>query len=722
MYARRTSRGGFTLVEILVATALTLLMMGLVVTVFALVSDNVTGSRATVEMSEQLRTVADQLQMDLEGVTVITKPPRDPANDEGYLEYIEGVIGPVMPAQSICFTNTDTLDNPTLLPGRDGNVDPDTTVGDIDDVLMFTTRALSKPFLGRSPAGPISSDVAEVCYFLRGRTLYRRALLVMPNADALIDRQIAEGEVPDMLPLGPGQEDDPRLSPGFYAKYDISVRQEGGYFDRRPQVLGLTTTTPERLVPNTLGDLTKRENRYGHQPYAFPHDARFWGRLGLPTLGECSHWVDVPTDGADVDGDGINDDDDGDLDETDPDGKYYTWPFPWQRYPTAHPSTPHFDAVDAWYYWSSAAPVSPVTAECGLTNTDPNYPVPTRHFQILVVPQINRANSGSPGIPLVLNGSNTDNDPPAYTAGSPSSRGVFVELTEGQRATWFPPRPGSRPFDAWQNPHPWRSAGGALELAADTGGVVAYSSHVVGSGGQNYTTQNDRMNEDVILNNVLSFDVKAWDPNAPVFAASTTTGTTTQTTVVLPGDVNYLPNYLRPFVDGVGASPVAFGAYVDLNYMCRATVDTLPSPDALDKYTVIVGDALRPHFGGPGEVKSLVHGLLRVPFVAGTWGTPLVPADRLAAVYDTWSNHYEHDGVDQDGDATPAVNNVYGNVDEGRNGLDDDGDGPVDDEDEWEAPPPYPHPLRGIQIKIRVFEPTSRQIREVTIVEEFADR
>src|SRR5262249_31693433 len=60
---------------------------------------------------------------------------------------------------------------------------------------------------------------------------------------------------------------------------------------------------PVRLVTNSLGDLAKRENRYGHWPrYAsdakegYPHDARIWGKpsgqlwgtLGLPTLRESS--------------------------------------------------------------------------------------------------------------------------------------------------------------------------------------------------------------------------------------------------------------------------------------------------------------------------------------------------------------------------------------------------------------------------------------------------
>jgi hypothetical protein len=80
-------------------------------------------------------------------------------------------------------------------------------------------------------------------------------------------------------------------------------------------------------------------------------------------------------------------------------------------------------------------------------------------------------------------------------------------------------------------------------------------------------------------------------------------------------------------------------------------------------------------------------------------------------------------------------------MDEGANGIDDAGNGQDDDNDgyfdesdetvkngavddviEQEAPAPYPVPLRGIQIRIRVFEPESRQIREMTIVQDFVTK
>jgi hypothetical protein len=77
-----------------------------------------------------------------------------------------------------------------------------------------------------------------------------------------------------------------------------------------------------------------------------------------------------------------------------------------------------------------------------------------------------------------------------------------------------------------------------------------------------------------------------------------------------------------------------------------------------------------------------------------------------SVTYDTWSYHYETDGIDQDG--------LYG-IDQGTNGLDDDGANGTDDTLEREAPPPYDVPLRGIQVKLRVYEPDTRQIREATV-------
>ena len=94
--------------------------------------------------------------------------------------------------------------------------------------------------------------------------------------------------------------------------------------------------------------------------------------------------------------------------------------------------------------------------------------------------------------------------------------------------------------------------------------------------------------------------------------------------------------------------------------------------------------------------------------------TPPIFAPR---VYDTWSTHYESAGLlNLDPGTYPPGRSTNGFDDPGNSGATN---GLVDDNDEKITSPPYPAPLRGIQVKIRVFEPDSRQIREVTIVQDF---
>jgi type II secretory pathway component PulJ len=238
---------GYTLVEILVATTLSLMLLGAVITIFANVSQSVGESRSMLEAAEQLRLASTRLQQDLAGVTVTMNPPRNPANNEGYFEYIEGPI--------TATTASSVAQNTNATPAT-----PDTTVGDFDDILMFTTRSTGQPFVGKvpttvNPTGAIQSDVAEVAWFVRGRTLHRHVLLVAPAANLA-------GAVPA----------------GFYANYDISARVQGG-----------------TVVANTLGDLTRRECRFAHVG-SFPYDVGAswrWTAGGytfptLPTLNECS--------------------------------------------------------------------------------------------------------------------------------------------------------------------------------------------------------------------------------------------------------------------------------------------------------------------------------------------------------------------------------------------------------------------------------------------------
>ncbi|TSA02782.1 MAG: hypothetical protein D4R77_12130, partial [Planctomycetaceae bacterium] len=54
-------------------------------------------------------------------------------------------------------------------------------------------------------------------------------------------------------------------------------------------------------------------------------------------------------------------------------------------------------------------------------------------------------------------------------------------------------------------------------------------------------------------------------------------------------------------------------------------------------------------------------------------------------------------------------------VDQGTDGFDNNSNNLVDEAAERETSPPYPVPLRGIEIRIRCYEPSSRQVRQVTV-------
>lgn len=201
---------------------------------------------------------------------------------------------------------------------------------------------------------------------------------------------------------------------------------------------------------------------------------------------------------------------------------------------------------------------------------------------------------------------------------------------------------------------------------------------------------NDRQGEDVMLSNVLAFDVRVFDPGAPLFDY--------QGTIVEPTADNIFSPAIQAALSGPPAGAlVGFGAYVDLGWDndSGGVQNNIPDYD----YT----DARFSFANPPQPLFQQAHRLGWHPRNPTAFrGNP--------AVYDTWSYHYEHDGLDQDND---------GSFDEGANGLDDDGANGVDDVLERETSPPYPVPLRGMQVILRIYEPDTRQIREATVTRSF---
>jgi prepilin-type N-terminal cleavage/methylation domain-containing protein len=240
------NRRGMTLVEMLVAMTATLVLMAAVAQAFGVFGLAISGSRAVLELDARMRTAAWRLRSDLAGATARLVPPLSPESGEGYFEIIEGVA-----------TDGDAAHNATVGPA------------DHDDVLLFTTRSNDAPFIGRQPTdtktadlmiGNFESTQAEVAWFARATpgtsnpltyTLYRRQLLVMGYV----------GTSPFHSGIGSNNAMKWDAAKKSWAEYfdlplDVSVRRE--WWSSEPP-------SPQTgLFPNTLADLTKRENRFMH--------------------------------------------------------------------------------------------------------------------------------------------------------------------------------------------------------------------------------------------------------------------------------------------------------------------------------------------------------------------------------------------------------------------------------------------------------------------------
>jgi type II secretory pathway component PulJ len=575
--ARFHSPLGYTLVEILVAMTLSLLLLGAVVRMFGNVSQGITDSRAMLESADRLRVVQARLQQDLAGVTVTMIPPRKPENNEGYFEYIEGPTGALTMTDG---TNTFPL-NPAINSDLATTPNRDTTVGDFDDILMFTTRSTGRPFVGRlGGTGTIQSDVAEVAWFVRGRTLYRRVFLVAPGVLSSLD--INHDGILDASELG--------ISPtnivSFYAGYDLSVRP---VWNASNTFLG--------YVPNTLGDLTRRECRYAHLcataagADAFPFSASRW-------CWTCS----LPT-----------------------------------GYKTA---------AGATWVTSVSIPTLPTLKECSSPTKPPGWPA-SQLFGWIAGGTQPPGTAPSSTVPTLTNTTTNPN--------------------------------GS--LDFWTNNVAYRVADNAMTAALGMSDGL-------------------RIADDVILTNVIGFDVKAWDPQAVVIQRTDTTAGTVS--LLFPDDKEYYQAYTH-----YGGTVTVNGHTISYDFASSGACVDVGNP-----WVAIAAGTFSNPKAYPG---SLFAGAGSRVDRANTTNNAF-----LSGVYDTWSTHYESAGA----------NGLTGPAGRGTNGFDDAGNndngtaesapnGVVDDAKEAITSPPYPYPLRGIQVKIRVFEPDSRQVREVTVVQDF---
>jgi hypothetical protein len=224
-----------------------------------------------------------------------------------------------------------------------------------------------------------------------------------------------------------------------------------------------------------------------------------------------------------------------------------------------------------------------------------------------------------------------------------------------------------------------------------------------------YALRGDRTGEDVLTTDLLAFDVKAYDSSAPVIRTSDA-GTTLR-----PGDPGF---GTAEFPLANGSNIVAYGEFVDLNWAGKLGLGYVSELSGVRSN------------GFPTEA-LFKSGLVKVINDPPT--RQQLQFQIFQPSYDTYTNLYESDGVLQ---AELALNvgrglvTITGNanlletwrtsIDAGTDGVDNAGSAPgVDDPSERETSPPFPVDLRGLQISVRLEDPTKKQFKQMSTVKQF---
>lgn len=688
---RPTARA-FTLVEMLVAMAITLVMMAAVVTLFANVSNSVRNRRATMEMSGQIRGVRNVLQQDLQGATCPGLTWQKSESNHGYIELIEGAyregnasnLVDADPSASPPRNWPPTPLNPEIdhatsvlpssnLPFKDATWATDGGgLGDYDDILMLTVRNEHQPFVGRMPTGvrlnktrdaekfdvddstdawgsaSVESPLAEVVWFAVEnpesdsdanrffgepgmRTIYRRTLLIAPW-------------------VNPYRHTDPNTG----ATTDTFTYNNGN-FKAEPGLVRMLPTNI--LVEDAIAAIIAFQDRYDLSVrLEWDYNLGRW-KIMANTLSDLTkrenrfgHYGYLVKSGSN------------------PSKRIY--PFP-------------MVSVGSGYSGSTA---------------DVNF---------VADPEAVRPP-----------GASNDAKAPANIVGTVAVSYTVDPLnyTQSDQSRRY-----SAPPFAYIDKTPSGVPATAQAMLNDDGQVVRVVHGPVPLWGA-------RRGEDVILTDVLAFDLRVFDPAAPMFATRKLPYDSQKglelDVVLAPSDPGWLNAYMSN--DNMVSGSVGFrtssqlnssvvypyvgqGAYVDMGYGydSRYSPPNLPYPS----YAPAFASSAAPWFFTPRALSDV-------------YGNQLAPG---YAVYDTWSFHYENDGVDED---------VDGKIDQGTDGLDSVGryanptppPAPltvndtrlgVDDVGERETVPPYDKPLRGVQLLIRAYERDSRAIRQVRVNQHF---
>ncbi len=599
----QASGRAFTLVEMLVAMALTLILVYAIAHFYAIIGDSVKDGRGMIEMNQQLRAVTQRLKLDFDQLTVPATTWLDEGAAGGYLWIKEGI------ASDSDVNGNDRLDaDDDVVNGIDANgingpdwEEPNVSnlLGDLDDVIGMTIRAGQIPFSGLRPQVFPIPGVASVA-----------------TQDGIV-----VGSTPTV----------PTLTKTANPPRTVSITSQYA------EVVWWTSFSDS----NKNGSWGLDEPRFIHRRQLLIRPDLNVVHAGDPIVGSRPYFCRIPVPSPLSNPQAI-------------------WIYDLQQYCDISIRPVGVNSGYLYFMANSLADLA------------------KRQNRFMHVSSFFDASPGA-GFPyaLDLDPNQAGNMNPDLVPDNPISIGTT------------------------QPRHAAVNANSHYRWALFDGG---------------------RKGEDVLLSNVLAFDIRVFDPEAVVRSAVTDLATPVNTQPlnavqfsadpIQPGDPGYA--YANTF--NTGPFPiVGTGAYVDLGYGIRLAnmLFRLRAP-----HNVAAGaPSLTRLFGTTSAPGTL--GLSRFagfPSVPPTYSAALTSTYRgiIGFTWDSWTFAYERDGVNQD--AAAEVTTI---IDQATNGLDDDSQRGVDDTGERETTPPYSTPLRGIQIRIRLYEPGTRQVRQATVASDF---
>ncbi len=691
----------------LVTLAVLLLMMTAVVKIFQAATSSLNSAQVYQELENQLRQLDTTLRMDLSGVTCKMTPPNDPANNPGYFEYGENEFADGQ--------------------GEDG-----------DDYIRFTAKApAGKPFTGRmwipphgfpglvnAPYQPITvtSEFAEIIYFLRNGNLYRRVLLVAPERQSTI--------VPTQSFTG-GTNNQGTISNGVggTVSFNFLPNALGGSLQTSWQGMNDFSAHPapsgpdpnivlshNAIVLNTLGHLANRENRAFHQ------------RFANDFLSNVNPSVTSPDNVADdVNGDNVPD--------------YYPTLYPEAyghavgagqliyepfygsfgryavgvRFPYVFPGAYSWPqlldggvAPYGWIHSPNPQYYNAATNSAVAFDTNPLlYLQGLNHHPVdlgdsLPIPPFGAAATGTIynttwwGFPTWR-----ETLSPNWVDPSWQVNGVNLSQPYG-----LPPRPANV-FPTTDDVNflpPMRYDGFTgdfgiyrrnPDLFSDSLGKMSY--FWGGAAINQAALWQLSWEDDLIMTGVRSFDVKAydlcrgdyadlgWGDDARITGITTYPPYLNQTPTVTTWNYLNFDTFKQTFAHEGRMPPLVNDNRLDASY---------PNP------TYISPTSFTPEYAGYPEYSSNV-------------GDNTASVVRLRRVWDSWSTDYTR---------APA-NGVYLNKANPSDTMNGFPWGPPLSPPVYPSyPPPYPAPLRGIQIQVRVTDPTNQRIKTLTIRQDFTDK